>query len=67
MCVLFSAASERPVSAAAVGCFTCNGSSAVVGADLHLWFHIVSNNVTPSLFLPPFLCALSVSISAVFH
>lgn len=39
--------------------FACNGRGALVGTDLHLWFHIVSNDITPSLFLP---LVLSVSL-----
>lgn len=54
MCVLFVTASGGPGSAAAAGRFACNGRGAVAGADLHLQFHKMSHNVTPSLFLPPF-------------
>lgn len=61
MCVLFITASEKPASATAVGCFACNGSGALVEANLHLWFHIIGNDVTASVFLPPFLFSLSLA------
>lgn len=61
MCVLFITASERPASATAVGCFACNGSGALGETNLHLWLHIMDNDVNP--YLPSPARSLSLSLT----
>lgn len=62
-CALFITASESVASAAAARCFASDGNGALEEADLHLWFHIMSNSATPVSLPSSFSLSLSLTLS----